>query len=520
MTKEQILQRQQELIRAARNEDRDLTVQEQAEFDRLQRSLEAMEEEDRASGSGQRTAAFQESRGAGAQPGEDPAGREQAAGAPVSPEQAAQRAIEAERQRMAQITSLCRSFQISPDEYIQNGSSLETVRAAVLEQLQRTGAPVNARVTADEGDKFRERASDGLMMRAGISLPSVADGAGQMRGMSLRDLAIECLAREGKDTMSLLRMDMTDLYADLCRQFYNPTAAFPAILDNTIRKSITHQYNLVPTTFQAWTTKGSLSDFKETKDHEYVIGGVGDFLEVPENGELKADTPDTKLLPSRSLKTYGRQFSMTRQAFINDDIGFLTEIPGLYATKAKKTIDKAVYGILYDNKPVFDKKSLFHADHNNLIAVGAKPSQASLQEMILQMQKQKDPFGDAIYVTPQYIIVPVGYEFDLAVILHSTQVTGSNHNDINPLYNYPIHVIQTPVLNALAKGKEVPWFMAANPASAKSIQVDYLNGQETPTFRRMEAPGVLGFTWDIYLDWGIAVRDFRGIAKNPGVAIE
>lgn len=313
---------------------------------------------------------------------------------------------------------------------------------------------------------------------------------------------------------------MTDLYADLCRQFYNPTAAFPAILDNTIRKSITHQYNLVPTTFQAWTTKGSLSDFKETKDHEYVIGGVGDFLEVPENGELKADTPDTKLLPSRSLKTYGRQFSMTRQAFINDDIGFLTEIPGLYATKAKKTIDKAVYEILYDNKPVFDKKSLFHADHNNLIAVGAKPSQASLQEMILQMQKQKDPFGDAIYVTPQYIIVPVGYEFDLAVILHSTQVTGSNHNDINPLYNYPIHVIQTPVLNALAKGKEVPWFMAANPASAKSIQVDYLNGQEMPTFRRMEAPGVLGFTWDIYLDWGIAVRDFRGIAKNPGVVIE
>ncbi len=517
MTKEQILQRQQELIHAAKNENRDLTVQEQAEFDSLQRSLEDMQEHGT---SGQRTAAFPEDRSAGAQPGAETAGKEQAVGAAASPEQAARRAIEAERQRMAQITSLCRSFQLSPDEYIQNGSSLEMVRAAVLEQLQRTGAPVNARVTADEGDKFRERASDGLMMRAGISLSSVADGAGQMRGMSLRDLAIECLAREGKDTMSLLRMDMTDLYADLCRQFYNPTAAFPAILDNTIRKSITHQYNLVPTTFQAWTTKGSLSDFKETKDHEYVIGGVGDFLEVPENGELKADTPDTKLLPSRSLKTYGRQFSMTRQAFINDDIGFLTEIPGLYATKAKKTIDKAVYGILYDNKPVFDKKSLFHADHNNLIAIGAKPSQASLQEMILQMQKQKDPFGDAIYVTPQYIIVPVGYEFDLAVILHSTQVTGSNHNDINPLYNYPIHVIQTPVLNALAKGKEVPWFMAANPASAKSIQVDYLNGQEMPTFRRMEAPGVLGFTWDIYLDWGIAVRDFRGIAKNPGVVIE
>ena len=55
--------------------------------------------------------------------------------------------------------------------------------------------------------------------------------------------------------------------------------------------------------------------------------------------------------------------------------------------------------------------------------------------------------------------------------------------------------------------------------SAKSIQVDYLNGQDTPTVRRMEKPGVLGFTWDIYLDWGINVRDFRGILKNPGAVV-
>ena len=66
MTKEQILQRQQELIHAAKNENRDLTVQEQAEFDSLQRSLEDMQEHG-TSGSGQRTAAFPEDRSAGAQ---------------------------------------------------------------------------------------------------------------------------------------------------------------------------------------------------------------------------------------------------------------------------------------------------------------------------------------------------------------------------------------------------------------------------------------------------------------------
>ena len=87
-----------------------------------------------------------------------------------------------------------------------------------------------------------------------------------------------------------------------------------------------------------------------------------------------------------------------------------------------------------------------------------------------------------------------GYEFDLAVILRSTQMTGSANNDINPLYNYPLQVIQTPVLNALAGNGPVPWFMVADPMSARSIQIDYLNGQETPIVRRMEAPGVLGLS--------------------------
>ena len=55
--------------------------------------------------------------------------------------------------------------------------------------------------------------------------------------------------------------------------------------------------------------------------------------------------------------------------------------------------------------------------------------------------------------------------------------------------------------------------------TAKGIQVDYLNGQKQPTIRRGEKPGTLGFVWDIYMDWGIAVRDFRGLLKNPGVEL-
>ena len=514
MTREQMLARQNEILQLARTEGRAMTAAERAEFDSLQRAIEAL---DRAAenangsnaGSGEAGHANQQrQQTAPSEDGNDPADT--------------QRAITEERERIRQISDLCSEFGMDSRSYIDNGSTVETVRAAVIEHMRANHAPLSgrARVTESDEDKFRRAAVDGLTMRAGGSVSQPADGATQFRGMSLRDMAIECLSRDGsRNASELIRMSSDDLYTELARQFYNPSAAFPAIMDQTIRKSIVELYNHVPTTFQEITTKGSLPDFKTTADHEYVIGGVGDFLQVPENGEIKPDAPRTELLPQRKLETYGKQFSMTRQAFINDDIGFLTRVPGLYATAAKKTIDKQVYKILFDNPAIFDGKTLFHADHKNLIGSGAKPSQAAIQAIILQMQKQTDQFGEPIYMTPAAIVVPVGYEFDLAVIFHSAQVTGSDHNDINPLYNYPLKVVQSPLLNAMAGANACPWFVFADQASARGIQVDYLNGQETPTVRRMETPGTLGFTWDIWLDWGISVRDFRGIYKNPGTTL-
>jgi hypothetical protein len=398
--------------------------------------------------------------------------------------------------------------------------TVDLAREKILDSLIKNKGPVNVRVTRDGDDNFRAAVTDALCMKAGTHIENAAQGAADYRHMSLRDLGIECLTRDGHADGELRRMSPSDLYDTLSRQFYNPASAFPAILDTTIRKSIVEIYNKIPTTFQNWTSKGSLSDFKESPDHEYLLGGGADFLEIPENGELKSDIPETKLLPTRKLKTYGRQFSMSRQAFINDDIGFITQVPGFYATKAKKTINKQVYQLLFDNPATYDGKAVFFEDHNNLISSGASPTNESVRNMILQMQKQTDPFGEPIYITPGSIIVPVGYGFTLATIFGSQTInTADNTQAYNPLYNSPINIIEEPYLNVLTGTGACPWFMAATPDSCRGIQVDYLNGQETPTIRRMETPGTLGFVWDIYLDWGISVRDYRGLVKNTGVSL-
>lgn len=533
--KDKWIQRQQQIVDAARAAGRGLTAEEQREFDELQRKID----QDGQGGAGaqggepqggQRDMGGQNNDPQGGDPqgGQRDMGGQGAAGNPApagNDQDAQQRAVAEERQRNSDIVALCRQTGMDPAEFIRTGATMDTVRQAAVTHLLQHGAPIQTGARDRDQDNFRAGAVDAILMRAGVNVERPAESVDQFRGMSLRDLAIECMARDGQGTTtSLLRMGRDDLWNMACRQFFNPTAAFPAILDNAIRKAIEHRYNHVPTTFQLWTSRGSVTDFKPTRDHSYLIGGAGEFKLVGENGELKADAPKSELLPQRKIDTYGRQFSMTRQAFINDDIGFITEVPGLYAASAKRTINKQVYTILVKNPAIFDGVALFDAAHNNDATTGAAPSIDTLQKMMLKLLRQKDPFGEAIMVQPKYIIVPVGYGFLLSQLLETQvlDVEGIGNHTVNALYNYrnQLTVIEEGALNALAgAGQPVPWFMVGDPSHAKSLQVDYLNGQEAPTIRRSEVPGQLGYVWDIWLDWGITAVDYRGIARNKGVAI-
>lgn len=443
----------------------------------------------------------------------------------VDTEAVAQRAAEAERARITGITAMCRDFGIDADPFVKDAEMTEDkCRAAILEQLKERKAPkaTGVKVTEDEGDKFRAAAVDALQMRSGSVVANPAAGANELRSMSLRDLASECLVRFGGKTDSeVRRMSADDLYVEMQRQYFNPTAAFPAILDETIRKNIVQLYQAVPTTFQEWCTKGSVSDFKPTPDHNYIIGG-GSFEKVPENGELKQSKPSTELLPTRKVDTYGTQFTMSRQAFVNDDIGFLSNVPGVYAAAAKRKINRQVYELLFNNSAtIFDGKVLFCSDHGNHDTTGAAPTLSTINKLMLKMQAQKDPFGEAINVAPRMLVLPIGYGLDVDTILHSTSITTgeSNNTGYNPMANKGLTYVEDAEINALAGSNAAPWFLVANPMTAKSIQVDYLNGQEVPNIRRSEVPGRLGFVWDIFLDWGITVVDYRGIARNNGLAI-
>lgn len=512
--RKQKIMRQQALLDAARSQHRELSEQEKQEFDSLQREIERLTEE-----------IAEEERQAGTEPetaGEERSHMEADTGQGISADQVRQE----ERRRMSEITSLCREFGLEDqmDSFILEGKSVEDVRTAVIENMRKNGQPLGGRVVVetDEKDKFRAAASDALILRSGIQMQNPAEGARDLMGMSLRDLAIECLEAEGET--GVRRKSADELVSIIQRQFLNPTAAFPSIMDNAINKAYVEGHKTATVTFDKWTKRGTLKDFK-THDNNYLSGPAGELLKVPENGELKHDVWKDAKRPTRKLETYGRQFTISRQAFINDDVGLITRMPAKYAASARKTQNKQCYQILMSNDTIYDGKKLFGKEHANLLAKGTGITREAVQGMVMALTNQKNEFGEVYMIRPAFIIVPSGYKFDMYTLFYSQTVnTTDNTQAVNPLYQYreSIEVIEDPTINALCGGfgNQMPWWLVGAKEDTDFIEVDYLNGQDVPNIRRSEAAGKLGFVWDIYLDWSVNVMDFRGAIKNPGVKVD
>ena len=151
-----------------------------------------------------------------------------------------------------------------------------------------------------------------------------------------------------------------------------------------------------------------------------------------------------------------------------------------------------------------------------------KPTQKeAVQAMIMAISTQKDQFGQAITIRPAMLVLPVGMGFDLYTLFNSPTIQAADNTQaVNPLFRYGLQQVEDPEINRQAGTGPAPWFLLGAAEDTAFMEVDYLNGQEVPSIRRSETVGQLGFVWDVYLDWGIQVMDYRGAVKNPGVKIE
>lgn len=475
----QKIARQEALVNAARTNNRSLTETEQAEIDSLQREIDMLkreiDDEERQNGKNEE----------------------------------AQRAVQAERQRVTDISTLCREFEVDSKEYIESGASVDQVRAAVLEKMKERMKPSNSSaqniaVSKEEADKVREAASDAILMRAGKSIEKPAEGARDLRGMKLRDLAIDCLTRAG--VTGAHRFSDEQLF----REALTPDGQFASILSNAVNKSMATAYRAAAPTYQAWTGRGSNPDFKSAT--HYQISEAGELVAMTQSGEFKFDEMKDNGV-SKAVATFGRKFGITRQALINDDIGVLTKVPEAYVRAASRGINKLCYKMLGSNPTIYDNKQLFHADHGNLGTAGVI-STDTLGELRMLMRKQTNLRGkETLNISPAFLIVPSEQETNAQKLLVSIADPDGAHAGVANIFRNALTLVVDAELDSYS-GKS--YYVAANPGEIDTIEVTYLNGDDMPKLESRLGFDFLGMEWRIYIDYGVTVLDYRGLGKNAG----
>ena len=415
-----------------------------------------------------------------------------------------QKAMEQERKRISEITAMFRDFDVEgADEAIVLGKSVEEAREMVMDQLRARNKGVSVTMGEAESDKFRAAAQDAVLMAAGIPVAEPAAGAQELRGYSMVEMARESLRRESGSTVNF------GDNMELARAAINSTSTFPAIMSNLANKSVMVGFNEAETTYQIWAGKGSNRDFKEAA--RVALSEAGTLELVPEGGQFKQDSFGEASARTK-VATYGKLFSLTRQAIINDDLGLFSKIATKYGSAAKRLVNKMVYAQLTGNVKMQDNVALFDTKHGNVAGTGEALSVKAIAKAITAMRRQKGIQGEAtLNITPKYLVVPPELEMTAYQIVNSTAaVDGVNSGVANPYKGRFIVVADAELTDPDA------WYLVADATQHDTIEVTYLNGVETPRLETRQGFDVDGIEYKVAFDCGVSALDFRGVFKNAG----
>lgn len=403
----------------------------------------------------------------------------------------------------AEFDELDGDFTALMNEAIDNEDTLEEVQARVkwLKAAGKGSEPAAGdpiEIGADARDKFKKGALNHLLAQAGLE---DADPQNNFRGYTAAELARECLVQANARPSSSSRMEV------VASAFTHSSSDFPFLLQECARRALLKGFEETDETFQLWTQKGSMSDFRA---HDRGgLGGFGSLAKIPEGGEYKHFSLD-EYKETNQLATYGRMFSITRQAIINDDLRAFTTVPQKMGRSARRTIGDLVYALLAANPKMGDGVELFHAKHGNLGGSAAQITTAAVQAIRAKMAKQKgrDKNVTALNIRPNVLLCPVEMEGTAKTVATAEHLVGGDAGDLTPnIVRNTFEVISD------ARMAEDAWYMLAKMFD--TLEVAYLDGNETPHLEQQQGWNIDGTEFKVRLDAGIAPMEFASMYKQP-----
>ncbi len=445
-------------------------------------------------------------------------------------QRAAEAAQAAERQRAADITALCQRHGMAQRaaEYIGGGTSVEAVRAAILEQRyqddQAAGGALRNTTSSIQttGDEVAVRLAgmeEAILHRVDAKA-KLGDNGRQYRGMSLIELARDYLEFRGVSVRGKSRMEIAGAFMQY-RSGMHTTSDFAHLLANVANKRLRSGYEENPGTYTRWARRApNAPDFKQMSVVQ--LSAAPDLVQTNEAGEFKYGAlSDGKEV--YSMLTYGRIVSLSRQAMVNDDLRSFDRLVAGFGAAAMRLENRIVYAILTANANLADGGALFNSTaytvggsgHANLAGAGGAISGTTLGAGRTAMRLQKGLQNEELNIAPSFLIVPatqeqLAYQYTSA---NYVPATASAVNEFRAGGRTALEPIVEPILDA---SSTTAWYLAALNSQVDTVEYCFLDGAEGPVMESEAGFDVDGMSWKCREDFAAKAIDFRGLYKNPG----
>jgi len=424
--------------------------------------------------------------------------------------------IAAERARASSIRNEVSRARLEPsfgDTLVDEGVTVDTARQRIIDHIA-TNAPTitNYSPATIPLAQFQARAdamSSAIAHRANPR-NQLIEGADAFAGRRLVVLARDFLESTGVSTRNMGDVQVAQAvfrYQQPRAAGQHTTADFPALMGNTVGRTLRRAYELAPQTFKPFVRAATVPDFRPVS--RVALSDISKMQAVAEGAEYQYATVGDSS-EQYVVGKWGQIISITWETIINDDLNAFDRIPMAMGQEAAQVESDVVWAILLSNPLMSDGKTLFHADHGNLGAA-ADIDINSLQAGRTRMRTQKTANGRFLNNAPSFLIAGPLKEQKANQYTSSNYVATKN-GDINPDYNRSL----TPIIEGRIVDNS--WFLSADPNSQSidTIEAAHLAGHEGLQTEQRQGFVTDGVEIKGRLVFGAKAIDWRGMDKNPG----
>ena len=186
------------------------------------------------------------------------------------------------------------------------------------------------------------------------------------------------------------------------------------------------------------------------------------------------------------------------------------------ADAAARVTPDSLFSLILDNAEMADGQRVFSVAHANFATGGASalgtPSLAAgLQAMGGQVLQDED--GVAIHINPRpmALVVPPALAHTARTLAKAIQLADGRDLEVRVESRLGPAGLVSPTTGEVLAGSNTNWLLVASP-STPSLVVGSLFGQLRPRVRQFAlTQGQWGKAWDVNMDIGAAIVDYRGL---------